>query len=90
MPLDHTVRLTLYDKHNRAPRRRPFTVSCVYQDSGAWSRPFTTEAYVRFRASPCGDCVGPSGTGTRCFPVCLGFPYYGHSNNVPYSFISAL
>jgi hypothetical protein len=65
--LDYTGCLTLCDKQNHAPRRSPFTVSWVYHDSGAWSRPFTAEAYVRFHASPCGVCVGLSGTGTRFF-----------------------
>jgi len=74
LPLDYKVCLTLYDKQNRAPRRRPFIVSGVYHDSGAWSRPFTSEAYVRFHASLCGVWVGLSGTGTKFFPRLLLFP----------------
>jgi len=83
MPLDYAVCSTLYDKQNRAPRRRLFILSWVYHDSDASSRPFISEAYFRFHASTCRVCVGLSSTGTRFFPVCFYFPYYGHSSNVP-------
>ena len=67
MPLDYTVHLTLCDKYNRVTRRRPFTASRVYHDSGIWSRPFAAEAHVRFHASPCSVCVGLSSSGTKIF-----------------------
>jgi hypothetical protein len=37
-------------------------------------RPPTAEAWVRSRVSPCGICVGQSGTGTGFFPEYFGFP----------------
>jgi hypothetical protein len=48
-------------------------------------RPLTAEAWVRYRASPCGICGGQSGTGTGSPPPpsTSVFPCQFHSTGAP-------
>ena len=46
-------------------------------------RPLTAEARVRSRVSPCGICVGQSGTGAGFSPSTSVFPCQFHSTGAP-------